>query len=56
MVNAIETPVDSGNTFFDIFLNTDQIGMVFEADTPKKTERNMSIYSDFRTKIWLQSY
>ena len=34
--------VDSGNTFFDISVNTDQIGMGFEADIPEN-ESNMSI-------------
>ena len=28
---------DSGKTFFDISVYTDQIEMGFEADTPKKT-------------------
>ena len=37
---------------FNISVNTDQIGMGFEADTPEKNESNMSIFSDFRTKIW----
>ena len=36
MVDTIEKNVDSGYTFFDIFLNTDQIGMGSEADTLEK--------------------
>ena len=28
--------LDSGKTFFDISVNTDQIGVAFEADTPEK--------------------
>ena len=28
--------VDSGKTFFDISVNTDQIGRKFEADNPEK--------------------
>ena len=36
MVSTIEKNVDSVNTFFDIFVNTDQIDMGFEADTPEK--------------------
>ena len=30
----LKNPVDSGKTFFDISLNTGQVGMGFEADTP----------------------
>ena len=44
-------PLDSGKTFFEISVNTDQIGMGFEADTPKN-EINMSIFSDYQKKIW----
>ena len=47
--------LDSGKTLFDIFVNTDQIGMGFKADTPRKRS-NMPIFSDFQTKIWLKSY
>ena len=47
--------VGSSKTFFDINVNTRKIGMGFESDTPKN-ESNMSIFSDFRTKIWLKSY
>ena len=36
MGDTIEKAVDSGKTFFDISVNTDQIGMRFEADTPEK--------------------
>ena len=32
----IKKIIDSGNNFFDIFVNTDQIGMGFEADTLEK--------------------
>ena len=32
----VSKPLDSGKTFFDISLNTDQIGMGFEADTAGK--------------------
>ena len=39
--------VDSGNTFFDISVNTDQIGMGFEADF-SKNESNMSILATSR--------
>ena len=35
-VDTIENPVDSGKTFFDISVNTGQICMGFEADTPEK--------------------
>ena len=33
---TIEKPVDSGETFVDISVNTGQICMGFEADTPEK--------------------
>ena len=33
MADTIEKPVDSGNTCFDISVNTVQIGKLFEADT-----------------------
>ena len=36
MADTIENPFDSGKTYFDISVNTDQIGMGFEADTPEK--------------------
>ena len=29
-------PLDSGKTYFDISVNTDQIALGFEADTPEK--------------------
>ena len=32
----LSKPVDSGKLFFDISVDTDQIGMGFEADTPGK--------------------
>ena len=35
MADTIEKPVDSGKTFFDISINTDQIGIGFEANTPE---------------------
>ena len=35
MADTIEKPVDSGKTFFDMFINTDQICMGFKADTPE---------------------
>ena len=37
----------SGKTFFDISVNTDQMGIGFEADAPKKNESNMSILATF---------
>ena len=37
----------------DISVNTSQIGMGFEADTPKNNS-NMSNVCDFQTKIWLK--
>ena len=42
--------LDSGKDFFDMSVNIDQIGMWFKADT-RKNESNMSIFSDFQTKI-----
>ena len=36
MANAIEKQVDSGIIFFDISVNTYQIAMRFEAETPEK--------------------
>ena len=36
MADTIENPVDLGKTFFNITVNTDQIYMGFEADTPEK--------------------
>ena len=36
MADITETPIDSGQTFFDFSVNTDQIGMGFEADSPEK--------------------
>ena len=47
--------LDSGKTFFDASVNTDQIGMEFEADIPEN-EINMSIFSDLLTKIWFKTY
>ena len=32
----LKNPVDSGKTFFNISVNTGQIDMGFEADTPEK--------------------
>ena len=32
----LSKPLDSGKTFFDISVSTDQIGMGFEADSPEK--------------------
>ena len=32
----LKKPVDSGKTFFDIYISTGQIGMGFEADTIEK--------------------
>ena len=32
----LKNPIISGKTFFDISINTGQIGMGFKADTPKK--------------------
>ena len=31
----LSKPLDSGKTFFDTSINTDRIGMGFEADTPE---------------------
>ena len=45
---------NSGKTFFDISINTHQIGIWFEADTLEKCG-NMSIFSNFQTKIWLKN-
>ena len=36
MADTFSKPLDSGKTIFDISVNTDQIGMVFKADTPEK--------------------
>ena len=36
MADTIEKRVNSGKTFFYISINIDQIGMGFEADTPKE--------------------
>ena len=47
----LSKPLDSGKTFFDIYVNTDQIGMGFETDTS-----STSIFSDFQTKIWLKIF
>ena len=35
MAYSCQNPLDSDKPFFDISINTDQIGMEFEADTPK---------------------
>ena len=51
----LSKPIDSGETFFDISLNTDQIGMGL-TQILQKNESNLSIFSDFQTKIWLKSY
>ena len=48
----LKKPVDSGKTFFDIFVNIGQICMGFEADK----KRNMPIVCDFWTKLWLKGY
>ena len=51
MADHIEKkPVDSGKTFFETSVNTGQICMGFEADTPEN-DSNMPIVCDFRTKI-----
>ena len=55
MADSNEKNIHSGKTFFDIPVNTGQICMGFEADT-LENESDMSIYSDFQTKIWLKSY
>ena len=50
MADTCQNPVNSGKTFCDISVNTDQIGMGFEADTSKKkkkNESNMSILATF---------
>ena len=54
-----KSPINSGKTFLDISVNTGQICLGFEADTPpppKKKDSNMPTVCDFRTKIWLKSY
>ena len=51
----LSNPLDSGKTLFDISVNTDQIGMGFEADTPGERKQHVHL-SDFQTKIWLKSY
>ena len=55
MADTVEKKIDSGNTFFDIFVHTDQIGMEFKADTPEKRKQYVHL-SGFRTKIWLKGY
>ena len=52
----LSKPLDSGKTFFDISVITGQIGMGFKVDTPGENESNMSIFSNFQTKIWFKSY
>ena len=47
-------PLDSVKTFCDISVNTDQIVMGFEADTPFKLKQHAN-RSTLRTKIWLKS-
>ena len=39
MADFFSKPLDSGNTFFDISVNTGQICMAFGADTPEKNNR-----------------
>ena len=51
----LSKPFNSGKTFFAVSINTDQNGMGFEAYT-LENDSNMSIFSDFQTKIWLKSY
>ena len=36
MAGSCQKPLDPGKTFLGIPVNTDQIGMGFEADTPEK--------------------
>ena len=36
----LKNPVNSGKTFFDISVNTGQICMGFEADTPEKRQQH----------------
>ena len=55
MADSCQNPSIQGRLFFAVSLYTDQIGTGFEADT-LENESNMSIYSDFQTKIWLKSY
>ena len=47
--------IDSGKTFVDISVSTQRICIGFEADSPENGN-NVSIFSDFRTKIWSKSY
>ena len=46
----------SGKKFFDIFVNTGQICIVFEADKLENYKKNMPILEDLPTKIWFKSY
>ena len=55
MADTIENPIDSGITFFDISVNTDQICMRFEADILEQWQQH-AIVCDFQTKVWLKSY
>ena len=55
MADTCQNPVDSGKTFFDISINTDQIGMGLK-QIPRKNDSSMSFLSDFQTKVWLKSY
>ena len=45
----LKNPVYSGKTFFDISVNTGQIGMGFEADTRKMTA-TCPTYATFRQR------
>ena len=42
----LSNPLNSGKTLFDISVNTDQIGMGFEAESCEK-ETIMTIFSNF---------
>ena len=46
----LKSPVDSGKTFFYISVNTGQIGMGFEADTPEKMTPTCPTYATFRQR------
>ena len=46
---------DSGKTFSDISVNTDQIRMWFYLkQMPWENDSNTTIFSEFQTKIWLK--
>ena len=42
----LKTPVDSGKAFFDISVNTGQICIGFEADTPEKGRSGQKVIDE----------